>query len=163
MRKQTKINQQSKRIVKKKKKKVKVNLRDLQNDILAIAKAEGVYTDGGVGAGGALDAETDPTEPASEDPMNVALQTDFDPDSASVEENMRKMFYSGPLPQAAGKAPVVTVSTGQVDPRPVARDPLELAIASIDGLDTPVEVRSCLLYTSPSPRDLSTSRMPSSA
>ena len=25
------------------------------------------------------------------------------------------------------------------------------------------EVRSCLLYTSPSPRDLSTSRMPSSA
>ena len=30
-------------------------------------------------------------------------------------------------------------------------------------VDAGVEVRSCLLYTSPSPRDLSTSRMPSSA
>ena len=28
---------------------------------------------------------------------------------------------------------------------------------------TPVQIHSCLLYTSPSPRDLSTSRMPSSA
>ena len=31
------------------------------------------------------------------------------------------------------------------------------------GLKNPVQCGSCLLYTSPSPRDLSTSRMPSSA
>ena len=30
-------------------------------------------------------------------------------------------------------------------------------------IDIVVDLRSCLLYTSPSPRDLSTSRMPSSA
>ena len=33
----------------------------------------------------------------------------------------------------------------------------------IDHAYIPMECRSCLLYTSPSPRDLSTSRMPSSA
>ena len=35
-------------------------------------------------------------------------------------------------------------------------------IAVINALDK-IESNSCLLYTSPSPRDLSTSRMPSSA
>ena len=33
----------------------------------------------------------------------------------------------------------------------------------IDVISSVVAIRSCLLYTSPSPRDLSTSRMPSSA
>ena len=33
----------------------------------------------------------------------------------------------------------------------------------LDGLSDLVETNTCLLYTSPSPRDLSTSRMPSSA
>ena len=37
-------------------------------------------------------------------------------------------------------------------------------IASMEGLDSKgARARICLLYTSPSPRDLSTSRMPSSA
>ena len=37
-----------------------------------------------------------------------------------------------------------------------------VAVAS-SGVDIVVELMGCLLYTSPSPRDLSTSRMPSSA
>ena len=43
----------------------------------------------------------------------------------------------------------------------VRKSPLNFSIRAI-GSDVPVP-RSCLLYTSPSPRDLSTSRMPSSA
>ena len=34
---------------------------------------------------------------------------------------------------------------------------------SLDSVVVPIQYRICLLYTSPSPRDLSTSRMPSSA
>ena len=43
--------------------------------------------------------------------------------------------------------------------------PVEDAIADVDGVKrvTSTAMESCLLYTSPSPRDLSTSRMPSSA
>ena len=33
----------------------------------------------------------------------------------------------------------------------------------VNGAPLPQDLRTCLLYTSPSPRDLSTSRMPSSA
>ena len=45
---------------------------------------------------------------------------------------------------------------------------LEQVVANLDdvivfGSDPPAHVKTCLLYTSPSPRDLSTSRMPSSA
>ena len=47
-------------------------------------------------------------------------------------------------------------------------DPLrdQIELDSMDFLDIVMELRkryNCLLYTSPSPRDLSTSRMPSSA
>ena len=63
----------------------------------------------------------------------------------------------GPAPSLEGKAsaelavaPVTGVSLDE---------PCSLAIR-VDHMHT---VRSCLLYTSPSPRDLSTSRMPSSA
>ena len=38
-----------------------------------------------------------------------------------------------------------------------------LAIHGIEGMDLSAVSKPCLLYTSPSPRDLSTSRMPSSA
>ena len=45
------------------------------------------------------------------------------------------------------------------------RDPLEVFEEALDQVGPQVEVksRSCLLYTSPSPRDPKTSRMPSSA
>ena len=39
----------------------------------------------------------------------------------------------------------------------------DLADLLIYKTETPKDAHSCLLYTSPSPRDLSTSRMPSSA
>ena len=38
-----------------------------------------------------------------------------------------------------------------------------LTVAGGEGIDTSATGNTCLLYTSPSPRDLSTSRMPSSA
>ena len=43
------------------------------------------------------------------------------------------------------------------------RSVLLMAYAIESGMLGDSEVRACLLYTSPSPRDLSTSRMPSSA
>ena len=50
----------------------------------------------------------------------------------------------------------------------VAKHSVDVALLDIEmpgknGLDAAVELQGCLLYTSPSPRDLSTSRMPSSA
>ena len=50
----------------------------------------------------------------------------------------------------------------------IKRAPVEVFHEALDNIKPAVEVRSrrvggCLLYTSPSPRDLSTSRMPSSA
>ena len=44
----------------------------------------------------------------------------------------------------------------------VVRQPL-VATETVDKFDVLVNVRGCLLYTSPSPRDGATSRMPSSA
>ena len=38
-----------------------------------------------------------------------------------------------------------------------------ILITALCGINKKEEAKSCLLYTSPSPRDLSTSRMPSSA
>ena len=49
---------------------------------------------------------------------------------------------------------------------PVKNAQLDRARASLESVNADSDVRrysSCLLYTSPSPRDLSTSRMPSSA
>ena len=39
----------------------------------------------------------------------------------------------------------------------------DMTVHYFDGIPTNMNNKSCLLYTSPSPRDLSTSRMPSSA
>ena len=51
---------------------------------------------------------------------------------------------------------------GELAPSEVAQ--IEAALKSSPELRAAVaDIRACLLYTSPSPRDLSTSRMPSSA
>ena len=39
----------------------------------------------------------------------------------------------------------------------------QVVAESLEGMELDLEVRTCLLYTSPSPRDRSVSRMPSSA
>ena len=60
---------------------------------------------------------------------------------------------------------------GEIDEAEIAADPVLASLAErIFGLNIepitptkPSQTISCLLYTSPSPRDLSTSRMPSSA
>ena len=44
----------------------------------------------------------------------------------------------------------------------VSKEWKEINVTNLNGNDDE-EVNNCLLYTSPSPRDLSTSRMPSSA
>ena len=55
------------------------------------------------------------------------------------------------------------VGTGMVG-APACGDVMRLQIqVSDDGVIEDAKFKTCLLYTSPSPRDLSTSRMPSSA
>ena len=55
---------------------------------------------------------------------------------------------------------MVDVRAPGIIPRESVSEPMQTGLKAIDAL---VPVGSCLLYTSPSPRDLSTSRMPSSA
>ena len=54
------------------------------------------------------------------------------------------------------------ISAGIIDPTKVVRTALQDA-ASVAGLLITTEAMVCLLYTSPSPRDRTRSRMPSSA
>ena len=59
-------------------------------------------------------------------------------------------------------------STGGYPPYNIVKDgekfQIEIALAGVDKKNLDITVaEGCLLYTSPSPRDLSTSRMPSSA
>ena len=55
-------------------------------------------------------------------------------------------------------------ATGKQHPSFKAGDTVTVAYRIIEGNKERVQLyRGCLLYTSPSPRDLSTSRMPSSA
>ena len=65
----------------------------------------------------------------------------------------------------ADRFPLVANSgSGQIQEIP-SGDTLDLTGNNINGVGiiTATTVKACLLYTSPSPRDLSTSRMPSSA
>ena len=58
---------------------------------------------------------------------------------------------------------VQTAETQQQEDVVVADVPEVVTRVSLDLVKLEDVVRTCLLYTSPSPRDLSTSRMPSSA
>ena len=67
-------------------------------------------------------------------------------------------------------SPTIAVTQKARELRAAGKDVIGLGAGEPD-FDTPVNIKnaaikaikSCLLYTSPSPRDLSTSRMPSSA
>ena len=87
----------------------------------------------------------------------------------------REMVWSRPLQvrdvQTQGNVHRVTAKDGTIvdlysmqAPRPDARLTLELRPSDDKAIKPDANtVYVCLLYTSPSPRDLSTSRMPSSA
>ena len=61
-------------------------------------------------------------------------------------------------PNGAGKSTLIKILSTLLRP-----DRGEIRIDGENPFENPRIFRSCLLYTSPSPRDLSTSRMPSSA
>ena len=61
------------------------------------------------------------------------------------------------------KADCYSVSLGSYSTKILSKIGIEIPIYPVKGYSITLPVLSCLLYTSPSPRDLSTSRMPSSA
>ena len=70
---------------------------------------------------------------------------------------------SGPYDITVQAVPVVTVESVLHEPAAYTRQkPFTTRRGTLTGLEG-TKVTFCLLYTSPSPRDLSTSRMPSSA
>ena len=77
----------------------------------------------------------------------------------------QKTIYSQPVPQSsANPAPVYQSSDGLLELDLSARENLvNLGKRQASLLTYNGQIPACLLYTSPSPRDLSTSRMPSSA
>ena len=94
-----------------------------------------------------------------EESVDIAIRLGVDPNKS--DQNVRGAVT---LPNSLGKAVTVAVFADG-DQADAAKD----AGAEYVGMDdlaekfTKEEVNVCLLYTSPSPRDLSTSRMPSSA
>ena len=56
-----------------------------------------------------------------------------------------------------------TVDAAPAAPVEVQAPAQPMAVEATPNMGAPVVINTCLLYTSPSPRDLSTSRMPSSA
>ena len=66
-------------------------------------------------------------------------------------------------PRNVGKMEIDdTIGTGMVG-APACGDVMKLQIKVEDGIITDAKFKTCLLYTSPSPRDGLLSRMPSSA
>ena len=91
----------------------------------------------------------------------MAVETNLDPVlQDSLENNLRKTKlqlikkYGSRLDELEGAAIAVDISSGEVKAVAGSTKP------SSYGFNRSI---NCLLYTSPSPRDLSTSRMPSSA
>ena len=74
-----------------------------------------------------------------------------------------------PKPDVKGREDILKVHTKNVpleesvDLQIVARSTPGFSGADLENLVNESAIKACLLYTSPSPRDLSTSRMPSSA
>ena len=64
--------------------------------------------------------------------------------------------------EVAGVAAILPFLAMIGDPSIIETNPAVALFARISGFSDPKQI-TCLLYTSPSPRDLSTSRMPSSA
>ena len=79
------------------------------------------------------------------------------PDSATIDRLIEDKLVSSSWHEHVGESPSMLVNTatyGLIVTSKILSKPTQKSIVSLV---------SCLLYTSPSPRDLSTSRMPSSA
>ena len=101
---------------------------------------------------GKLDIYENPNEPIEKRVTDVLSQM-------TLEEKLHLLKGSG-ISSAMGSDYVPTAipgAVGTIVPTP------RLGLPTIYLSDGPAGLRICLLYTSPSPRDLSTSRMPSSA
>ena len=77
--------------------------------------------------------------------------------------NLFQSRVSG-LPEFSGELPAVSMAEEILTPSGAKQGEDQIkAMVTIAGNPIIASANSCLLYTSPSPRDLSTSRMPSSA
>ena len=87
-------------------------------------------------------------------------------DHAVVLERVRAMLEAGVIRRVRQTLLATNLAKGALVAWEVDQDKLDAAFDYMfqeDPFSGHVVTRSCLLYTSPSPRDLSTSRMPSSA
>ena len=97
----------------------------------------------------------------------VDLKGQYEFIQPEVTEEINKVlettsFINGPAVKAFQSDLERYLDVAHVIPCANGTDALQIALMGL-GLQPGDEVITCLLYTSPSPRDLSTSRMPSSA
>ena len=99
------------------------------------------------------------TQPARTPPVSVAATNAVvaQPRQSKMPATPAAKPAAAPAASPAHPANPAATPTGDTAAQAAARAALEQA------LNEPETSSSCLLYTSPSPRDLSTSRMPSSA
>ena len=64
---------------------------------------------------------------------------------------------------AGDEVRVLGVAVGRIDSIDPGKDQVRVAMTLDRGIEIPADAKACLLYTSPSPRDRTRSRMPSSA
>ena len=80
-----------------------------------------------------------------------------------TDDTSRETVHSACLAKASGLSKIVGLDAANVEPIEYTRGSFDSdGAVDTDSMDC-VGTGGCLLYTSPSPRDLSTSRMPSSA
>ena len=90
---------------------------------------------------------------------SIESKTDFNQDERLKKVSNLKLLLNRPELGALGGAILVFIFFGIV----AGDTGMFSAYGILNFLDVSANLGICLLYTSPSPRDLSTSRMPSSA
>ena len=94
------------------------------------------------------------TRPGKDEAWSIALAASDEHETVVLTAEIRQaMIASGPILEAGDK----------IGARMAFMSAYERLVSFARAEDQPAKWEVCLLYTSPSPRDLSTSRMPSSA
>ena len=108
-----------------------------------------------------IDVTTIDVTTTSSPALSTAEQTNSAPDPSSLPEISSETLSQASAQTKADSLPVMLDPSTQLEiaPRPIMPQHQASTSSSSPG---PMP-QTCLLYTSPSPRDLSTSRMPSSA